>query len=506
MSERPPIMSNSEQQDHFATEHLESTLKQRSVRGGAITILAQGAKFALQTGSTIFLARFLTPNDYGLVGMTTVLMNFVQLFKDLGLSRATIQRPKIDSTQVSTLFWINLLVGLVVCVIVRWTSPLVAQFYGEPRLIPITIALSSVFLFSALTVQHQALLKRQMRFGSLVGIEVTSLAVALVGSVIIAWRGGGYWALVGMPVIKAVANMVGVWLVCDWRPGIPVWSKEVASMLAFGGNLTGFNILNYFSRNLDNILIGRVWGAAQLGLYAQAYRLVLLPILQINVPIDSVVLPTLSRLQQEPAKYARYYYQATLAITFLGMPIVAFLFATTDKLIPFVLGEQWTGVVPIFRLLMPAAFMGTFTIAGGWVYQSLGRTDRQLKIGLVTSFIDIAIFAVSVRWGAIGVAAAYGLSRPLIWIPSFAYCYHKTPLSLVKLLQTLAYPTAASLGAGAIVVGCNQLFPVFFSSLETLFIDAAIYGVSYLFLWGLFPSGRQTLATIGKTIRGLRKR
>ena len=506
MSERSPIIPKPEKHSHFDTEHLKTNLKQRSVRGGALTMFAQAAKFLLQTGSTIFLARFLTPNDYGLVGMTTVLMNFVQLFKDLGLSRATIQRPKIDHQQVSTLFWINIAVGFVVCLLVSLCAPLVANFYGETRLIPITIALASVFLFSAFTVQHQALLKRQMRFSSLVQIEVISLTIALITSVFIAWRGFGYWALVTMPIVKAVTNMLGVWLVCDWRPGRPQWSKEVASMLAFGGNLTGFNVVNYFSRNLDNILIGRMWGAAQLGLYNQAYRLVLLPILQINVPIDSVVLPALSRLQSEPEKYKKYYYQATLAITFLGMPVVAFLFVTTDKLIPLILGEQWLGVVPIFRWLMPAAFMGTFTIAGGWVYQSLGRTDRQLKIGLIVSVVDVTIFLVSVRWGAIGVAAAYGLSRPLIWIPSFLYCYHNTPLSLGKLMQTLAYPIATSLGSGLIVFGVNFMFPLFFNRLETLFLDALIYGISYLALWGLLPSGRKTLMSIVKTARDLKKK
>ena len=505
MSPRSPLTFQSKQQDHFATKHLDANLKQRSVKGGALTIFAQAAKFTLQMGSTIFLARFLTPNDYGLVGMTTVLMNFVQLFKDLGLSRATIQRSQINHQQVSTLFWINIVVGLVVCTAVSLAAPLVAEFYDESRLIPITIALASVFLFSACTVQHQALLKRQMRFRRLVSVEVISLGLALVTSVLIAWRGGGYWALVAMPIIKAIVNMLGVWIACDWRPGLPRWSSEVAAMLAFGGNLTGFNVVNYVSRNLDNILIGRIWGAAQLGLYAQAYRLVLLPILQINVPIDSVVLPALSRLQKEPVKYTRYYYQAILAITFLGMPLVTFLFVTTDKLIPLILGEQWLGIVPIFRWLMPAAFMGTFNIAGGWVYQSLGRTDRQLKIGLVTSLIDVAIFFVSVRWGAIAVAAAYGLSRPLVWLPYFAYCYHKTPLSLGKLFQTLTYPTTTSLGAGLIVMGCNQLFPLFFSSLQTLWIDTIIYGVSYFLLWGLFPNSRKTLISIFSTVKELKK-
>ena len=505
MSEKLKASPQQKPRDYFSTEHLEATLKQRSVRGGAITIIAQAAKFILQMGSTIFLARFLSPNDYGLVGMTTVLLNFVQLFKDLGLSSATIQRPKISHQQVSTLFWVNVAVGCGICLLICALAPLIARFYDEPRLIYITLALASVFVFSGLTVQHQALLKRQMRFGSLVVIEIASLTIGLASGIAFALLGFGYWTLVLMPMVKALVNAIGVWVVCDWRPGLPRWSEEVRSAIAFGGNLTGFNSINYFSRNLDNILIGRLWGEVQLGLYAKAYQLVLLPILQINVPIDSVVLPTLSRLQKEPAKYTRYYYQAVLAITFLGMPIVAFLFATTNKLIPLLLGEQWLGVIPIFRFLMPAAFMGTFNIAQGWAYQSLNKTDRQLKIGLIVSTIDVIIFLVSIRWGAIGVAAAYGLSRPLVWLPSFIYCYHNTPLKVSKLLHTLMYPTATSLGAASIVMVINRLFPLLFNNMQTILLDALIYGVAYFAIWLIFPGGRKTIMTIWQTVRTLKK-
>ena len=480
-------------QDYFSNQNLTTDLKGRSVRGGAITILAQGSKFVLQLGSTALLARLLTPNDYGLIGMATPIIGFVQLFKDLGLSTATIQRDEINHQQVSTLFWINLLVSGLISLIFAALAPVVAWFYNEPRLLQIVLVLSSIFVLGGLGVQHQALLKRQMRFASIAKIEIISVFGGILTAIIAAHYGLGYWALVIMQLATALINAVGTWLVCSWRPGLPSRNSQVSSMLAFGGNLTGFNCINYFSRNLDNILIGQYWGGGQLGLYSKAYQLVLLPIQQINAPINSVALPLLSRVQTDSQKYAHYYYKFVLGIVFLGMPIVAFSFAVTDKLILFVLGEQWLEAVPIFRFLVPAAFMGTFNLASAWVYQSLGRTDRQLRIGVVMSTLDILIFLVSVRWGAIGVAAAYGLSRPLIWFPRFIYCYHGTPLKLKQLAATLARPAFSSISAAILIMLLDSTLLANTQILLALLIDGLVYGVLYLAIWTILPQGKQTL-------------
>lgn len=503
MSERP--IASQKSQDYFNTEHLQKTLKQRSVRGGAITIAAQGSKFVLQIGSMAILGRLLSPSDYGLIGMVTPMIGFVLLFKDLGLSTATIQREEINHQQVSTLFWINIGFSCLVTIIFAALAPVIVWFYQEPRLLDIVLVLSSIFLFGGIGIQHQALLKRKMLFGSIAKVEIISVLVGTLVAIAAAWFGLGYWALVIMPLTKVVVTGIGSWIVCSWRPGLPRKDSQVGSMLAFGGNLTGFNCINYFSRNLDNILIGQYWGAGQLGLYAKAYQLVLLPIQQINLPINSVALPLLSRLQTQPEKYAHYYYKFILTIVFLGMPIVAFTFAVTDKLILFVLGEQWIDAVPIFQYLVPAAFIGTFNFADGWVYQSLGRTDRQLRSGLVISTIDIIIFVLSIRWGAIGVAAAYGLSRPIVWLPRLVYCYHNTPLKIKTLAETLFKPTFASIAAALCVMILDNFVLNNTQLLLALVIDGLVYGILYLAFWSILPNGRKTLIELFEVLKELKK-
>lgn len=498
MSQQSSNDSRGKDRDYFDTDHLEGNLKRQSVRGGAVTIAAQASKFVIKLGSTAVLARLLVPEDYGLIGMATVIIGFVEYFKDLGLSAATIQQAKINHQQVSTLFWINVAVGCLVALVVALLAPVVVLIYQEPRLREITLCLAISFVFSGLTVQHQALLQRQMEFSSLAKIEIIAMLSGIVASIVSAYYGAGYWALVILQLFTVVSNAIGVWFFCGWRPGLPSKDAKIGSMLSFGRDLTGFNIINYFSRNLDNFLIGRVWGAQQLGLYAKAYQLVLLPINQINVPVDRVALPALSRLQNNPARYQKYYSRALLAITFLGMPLVMFLCVSADKVILLLLGKQWLNVIPIFQFLIPAAFIGTFNLAMGWVYQSLNRNDRQLRWGIFSSIINVIIFAVAIRWGALGIAAAYGLSRIIIVVPAIIYCYRGTWLKLTDFVAIIFLPTFGSIGAAIGVFILQRLFleEIELNAFASLSLDCLFYILFYSSIWFLIPQGRKRLHDI----------
>ena len=499
-------MSKISPENYFNTDHLKTDLKKRSVRGGAVTIAAQSSKFILKFGSTIVLARLLVPEDYGLIGMATVVIGFVEYFKDLGLSTATIQRREINHQQISTLFWINIAVACLVALVVALLAPVVASFYNEPRLRDITLVLAINFIFGGLTVQHQALLKRQMQFTSLAKVEIVSMFAGVASAIVAAYWGFNYWALVVMLIATSVTNAIGVWLACSWRPGLPKRNSGVGSMLAYGSNITGFGLVNYFSRNLDNILIGRRWGSQELGLYAQAYKLILLPIQQINTPVTSVALPTLSSLQSEPQKYCRYYYKAMLSIAALGLPTIGFLFAFADKVILVVLGEQWLETVPIFKLLMPAALNATVGVGLGWAYQSLGNVGRQLRWGIGSSIINSILFIFGVRWGAMGVAAAFGLSRPLFFFVGFAYCYDRTPLKLTQLLAHLRFPIIASMGA-MVILTSTSLFTFFPDNpYLSLLIDLGFYLLFYFLIWILLPNGKESLWGMFRLTKILRQK
>ncbi len=478
---------------HFRVSHLHADLRGRSIRGTAVSLVGQGVKFALQIGSTVVLARLLTPGDFGLVAMVIAVISFVLCVKDAGLSAASIQREKIDHAAVSTLFWINVAISCVLMLIVAAMAPLLALLYGEPRLVWITLAFAGCFIFSGLTVQHQALLRRQMRFGSLVGIDVIALFFGITVGIVAAVMGAGYWSLVAMIAATSAATAAGVWILCDWRPGRPSRSAGVGGMLAFGGNLSLANIINNGARNLDNVLIGAVWGANLLGVYAKAYQLMLLPFQQLAAPITRVALPVLSRLQNDGERFRRYFRNGIFLLTVLGMPVIAFGFVMALDLTLLVLGDQWTAAAPIFRALTPAAFMETFNVANGWAFIPFGRTDRYLRCVFVSSVVIIAAFAIGMSWGVIGVACGYSIARIGLRVPQAIYAFHGTPLRLADLGAAIWRPAVASLLAASVLwaVTTAAWWPV--RPAPAIGVAMLVYGLVYALLLVGWPGGWRRL-------------
>jgi O-antigen/teichoic acid export membrane protein len=441
----------------FATKHLESDLKGRSIRGGAYTMTSQAVRFILQFGSTVILARLLTPQDYGLVAMVTAITGFAGMFKDMGLTMATVQREEINHAQVSTLFWINVAFSLAIALLVALVAPIISRFYGEPRLVPITLALAGTFVLSGLMVQHMAILNRQMRFSILAAIDIISLVASIVTGIVMALNKAGYWALIGSTIAFAATGMVLAWVLCGWRPGLPVRGVGVRSLVVFGGNLTVFNMLNYFARNLDNILIGRYWGAVPLALYSRAYDLLMLPLQQVNGPVSSVAIPALSRLQNQPEKYERFYLKTVKVIAYVTMPLVGIMAVLSKEIIPLLLGQQWVGVSPIFMVLAIAALFQSVGNTTGWVYISLNRTKRMVAWGFIGAPLTCLSFVIGLKWGPIGVAASYTILWYSLFYILFAFCYRTTPIALKNFYFMLLRPAAFNISIIAVMIATRFL-------------------------------------------------
>ncbi len=504
MPESENVPARTDPEHFFRTEHLKADLRGRSIRGGAITMVAQISKLIMQFGSIVVIARLLTPEDYGLIGMVTVITGFISIFKDLGLSMATVQREHITHAQVSTLFWINVAISAAIMLLTMVLAPVTAWFYGEPRLMEITLALASGFIFGGLTVQHQALLKRQMRLMALAIIDIVAMTFSISIALIFALQGAGYWSLVAMQLVLPIVNCIGVWVSCGWRPGKPKLDSEVAPLLAFGGWNTGFTVVNYFTRNLDNLLIGKFWGADQLGLYAQAYKLLVLPLQQINFPLTTVALPGLCSVQSDAQRYRSYYGKAIELMVMLGMPISVYMAVDADRLIINLLGSQWSEAVILFRALAPVAFVSTFNVATGWVFISLGRADRQFHWNTFSSIITVIGFLIGVRWGALGVAISASLTFCGLRYPSIIYCFQSTPLTSGYLMGILWKPAVASLGAGGLFWVIRQTVVLKIHSGLEILLHLGLYTVLYLLGWCILPNGLAKIKEMLKLVQELR--
>ena len=433
--------------DGLNTDHIETDLKGRSVRGGVVTLTSQGTQFIMQSVATVVLARLLTPSDFGLVAMVTAITGLAAAFADLGLSEATIQRKDITHEQVSALFWINAGIGLGLMLLTIAIGPVLVQINHEPRLLKIALVMSVMFLFGGIRVQPDALLKRQMRFTAIAVRDIVALCVAVPAAIVMAWRGAGYWAIVAIPMILSFVQMVLSFVMVKWRPGLPSRNANVRSMVAFGGNVAASYLIINLNRSVDNILIGWYWGAAPLGLYSRAYNLLMLPVRQLNAPVASVAVPAFSKLQDDPERYARYYLRAINLITWVSVPIFGYLFVAAKPVIILVLGAKWWEAAPVFQILAISALGQMLFESIVWVLVSRGESKRLLKLLLVASPIIIASFVAGLRFGIKGVALAYSIMLLAIlpWI--LAYTFKGTLLTLGKLNRALLYPVAVGFAA-----------------------------------------------------------
>ena len=280
-------------------------LKGKSLRGGAIAVAAQGGKVLLQTGTLMLLARLLSPDDFGLTGMAATLTGFLGLFRDAGLSAATVQRLEVTHEQISTLFWINLAVGIGLAACTVLLAPAVVQFYSEPRLYWIVIVTGASFIFNGLVAQHGALITREMRFATQARIDLTALAAGSAVGIIMAFLGWRYWSLVAAGLVNSIVGATSVLLAVPWSPGPPRRGVGVRSMLRFGGLSTCSGVLVFLAWNADNILVGRFWGTHALGLYGRAYQLATLPVEQLTSTLHGVAISGLSAIQDDTERLSR---------------------------------------------------------------------------------------------------------------------------------------------------------------------------------------------------------
>lgn len=462
---------------------------------------SQAISVGIQLVSTIVLARLLTPEAYGLVGMVMVVIAFAALFKDLGLSSATIQRESITSAQVSVMFWINTCVGALLSLLVALSAPLVVWFYGKPELLWVTVALGGNILLSSLGAQHSALLTRQMRFKDLAVARLSGAVGALIISCAAAFAGWAHWALVAGAIGGSVIQTALFWLFSPWCPGLPQRNTGARSMVRYGLNLTGFELVNFFSRNLDNILIGRVWGDAALGFYSRAYRLVLFPVSQIRTPLVAVAMPALARLQAEPQRFRNYYCRLLSILALACMPLSAFIVVGAEPLILTLLGAKWQAVAPIASWLAVAAFLQPVAGLFGAVLMAKGLANRHFRCGLASSVFLTLIFAFSVRHGVEALAIGYALSGYILFLPVFLYASKGTGIHLSDFFAGVWRPALASIASAALVYRLTPHLPPLPPWAE-LGVRASVHAFATVGLFLLLPGGWRSLCELQGHLRG----
>lgn len=483
-----------------ASAERSNGLGRQAIRGAAVTLTGQGAKILIQMVSVMVLARLLSPEDYGLLVMITVIIGVTEIFRDFGLSAAAIQAPTLSRNEQVNLFWVNSALGAILTAVVWIGAPLLAGFYGQPQLIPLTHFMAFIFLLNGIATQYRADLTRRMLFRRLALVEVLSTLVGVLVALALALAGAGVWALVAQQLAQVTLSMVLVMSIARW---LPTWYRRetpVKHFLGFGWRLASSQLVNYVGNNMDNLLLGLRVGAAPLGIYNRSYQLIMQPLGQIRGPLNTVAVPVLSRLQNDEERYQDFVTRGQMAIGYTVVAGLAFVAGTAGPLVNLALGDGWSESTNVLRLLAVAGGVTTISNVAYWVYVTKGLMSHLLHYTFISTAIRITCVVIGVQFGLLGVAAAMAVAPMIAWPLSFWWLSRKASIPVRQLVlggsRIMAF-CAVIMAACMIVEATTTELPDLLRAVLGLMAAA----VAYLCLM-IVPIYRRDVGGVLSAIRG----
>ncbi|MBL8292426.1 MAG: MOP flippase family protein [Bryobacterales bacterium] len=388
--------------------------------GAAWTAVSMAGRQVMSIVALAVLARYVPPSAYGLMGMAQAVSNFLLLFRDMGTASALVQRRTVDEPLLASVFWLNVALGVILTGATAVVAYPASWFFREPQLVPVMQVVAFTFLASALSMVHGALLSRELRFRRLAVTELGGALVGQVCAVSLAVSGFGVWSLVFGNLAAMVGTSTLLWIMRPWMPRSAASVESMRSIASYSLNLLGFSIVNYFSRNIDSLVVGRFLGRASLGYYQMAYTIMMYPIQNVTQVLGRVMLPTFSRMQDDNERFRRAYLRVATVIALITFPMMLGLMAVVEPFVLTVVGDQWRPIAPLLLILCPIGLIQSVQSSVGYIYTAKGRTDWMFWWSLAAVAVVGPAFLLGLPWGIYGVAGAYAVATVLLVYPGFA--------------------------------------------------------------------------------------
>lgn len=382
-------------------------LARKTTQGVVWNYAAFGLAKALQFITTAILARLLTPAEFGIVALANIAIDFMAIFKEMGLGAALIQRRDSIEEASDTVFTLNLILGVVLTSVTFLLAGPVAAFFNEPQVVPVLRVLSLFFLFNSLSATHIALLKRELDFRKKMVPDVGRAVFKGIVAISLALGGAGVWALVLGQVTSALAAAVLAWFVLKFRPKLSIDRTLVGGLFGFGISIFGIDAINIVLERFDYIIVGRVLGETQLGIYTLAYKLPEITIISLLWVMGAVIFPTYSKVQDDPPALKAALFSTARFMNIIAMPICLGFVIVAEPVILVAFGPQWVESIPILRVLAVYAWMLSVGFHIGGVYKAIGRPDIEVRLAVVALIALVPALLFGVQYGLMGVALGH---------------------------------------------------------------------------------------------------
>jgi polysaccharide transporter, PST family len=466
----------------------------KASRWAVLSMPVQIAKAIILFGSQIFLARLLSPSDFGIVAMCAPIFSFLYIVNDFGFSQATIQNPELTKQDSSLIFWINVCFGLMISAIIVVIAPSVARFYGDDRVSAVFSAMAGLVLIGSLSSQQVALMFRGMNQVPLLLIDIVPVVVGAISSISAAAMGLGYWAIVIGQGAHALTAGSMAWIMSGFRPAWPRWTSNVRPLFRFGLHLTGLSMASFLSTNLSLVLVGRIFGVIQVGLFDRGNKLVVMSYTQILTPLSGIGQTLLARLLTDESRYRRAFLQMIEAMLLGVMPGLVCLAIMSDAAVELLYGRKWLECSPLVFWFALGSLMTPIGAGASWLFVTQGRTAKMLKFGLISNALSVLSLLLGLLGGIVGVAISFAIFS----IPSNCLTVwgatREGPVSLADFVKML-FPilTAVIATAFSVYAGSVMIEQFHYSPFIQLFLGVLVaYSATGLAL-GSFRSGRRVL-------------
>jgi O-antigen/teichoic acid export membrane protein len=376
-----------------------------------------GSQVTLQISRVVValvLARLLTPHDWGLAAMVVAFSSFVVVFTDNALGTALVQRRQLTEGDRSTVFWVNVGIGLVLTLSALALAGPLARFYGEPDVEPLFAVFSVIFLIRSLGTTQAALLTREMEFRNL---EIPAMAASLVGAVAgitIALADYGAWAIIGQQVTEAVIWTALLWRLSPWRPSLTFSTASIRRLGAFAGNVFGENVVAQAHGALSSLLIGRVLGPTSLGIYTLGTSVIMMPFTRIAAPLQQVFFPAFSRVREDRERLADMWIRVSRLVGLISIPSLVGLVVVAPDFVEVVLGPQWSRATPVIQILAWVGLVVSLQTLNGEVLLALDRAGTLFRFTTFAVAVSLGALVLGLNWGIVGVATSVLVASLLV--------------------------------------------------------------------------------------------
>jgi O-antigen/teichoic acid export membrane protein len=346
------------------------------------------ATFSLVIG--IIMMRYIPPEDYGLIAMIIPAISFITIFNSFAVSSSIVSKIDISDNELSSLFWTRLLISIILAILLVASSPIIISFYNEPRLILIIYCYAIILIINSLNYVYNGFYKKRLNFKSLAKAEIISVSISGLIGLYLATQSFGYKSVLAKDLILAFLILLFSLYNIRWFPSFTFNLNSLKYHFVFGMNVTLIGILNFFSRSLDDILIGKKFGSQALGLYSKGYSLLVLPLNLVSKSFTSVLLPYIAKEQNQLNNASQIYLKAMRGVLGINTPMCIFMFFVCSDLVEFFLGDQWLGIIPFLQVFAILSIFQSVGPLNDLVYEGLNKTDKLLKYNFIVQCITIA--------------------------------------------------------------------------------------------------------------------